>query len=76
MTERVHESLALAMPFSERRMKYLEQSVLKLPAEVQLGVGPAALIPARVLGFCACAVGAIRIAEQMVGSRGSPTGRK
>jgi len=67
MTGRGHESLALARPFSEQRIKYLEQSARKLPAEVQLGVGPTALIPARVLGFCACAVDAIMFAEQMVG---------
>ena len=67
MTGRAHASLALARPFSEQRMKYLEKSARKLPVEIQLGVGPAADIPARVLGFCSCAVDAIGIAEQMVG---------
>ena len=67
MTQRVPDHLALAKPYSVQGQRRIERSFRELPVEVQLGVGPAAHIPARVLGFCACAVDALRIAERMVG---------
>ncbi|HUN86662.1 MAG TPA: hypothetical protein VMU48_19940 [Terracidiphilus sp.] len=67
MTQQAPDQLAIAKPCTELGVRRIELSVRKSPVEVQLGVGPAAHIPTRVLGFCACAVDALTIAERMVG---------